>query len=390
MPRRTGLDVRAGRLRKRMASALLADGAVRDRRWLDAFRTVPRHVFLRRFLLQRADGLWEAADSTRQDWLELVYRDQVRVTQLDGDPGSWERARARGGVPGEATCSSSMPAIMAIMLEALDVREGQDVLEIGAGTGYNAALLGHVLGDEHVTTVDVDRSIAALARENLAAAGRAPAVVTGDGLLGAPGRAPFDRVLGTCAVTRVPLPWLEQTTPGGLVVTTLNRLIGAGLVRITAGDGPYGEGRVLREDGRFMPLRAHARRWTTTALEHARTAEPVTRRETDLPVGAVLTASHPFEFFAGLALSGVAGCHAGRGGARFAHEDGSWVRHSTRDGRHVVEQGGPRALWDLAEAAHERWLALGSPRRDRFGVTVAPSGQRFWLDAPTSEHSWPL
>ncbi|WP_199441594.1 methyltransferase domain-containing protein [Umezawaea beigongshangensis] len=390
MPRWSGLDARAGRLRKRLASALLADGAVRDPRWLDAFRTVPRHVFLRRFLLQRPDGLWEAADSSRPDWLELVYDDQVRVTQLDGDPESWERARAHGGVPGEATCSSSMPAIMAIMLEALRVRDGHDVLEIGTGTGYNAALLGHVLGDEHVTTVDVDRSIAALAGENLAAAGHAPTVVTGDGLLGVPGRAPFDRVLGTCAVTRVPLPWLEQTTPGGLVVTTLNRLIGAGLVRITAGDGPCGEGRVLREDGRFMPLRAHARHWTAAALEHAGTAEAVSRRETDLPVNAVLAASHPFEFFAGLVLADVAGCRVERGGARFAHEDGSWVRHTTRDGTSRVEQGGPRALWDLAEAAHEHWLALGSPRRDRFGVTVGPDGQRFWLDAPTSEHSWPL
>ncbi|QWF79943.1 ATP-grasp peptide maturase system methyltransferase [Amycolatopsis sp. CA-230715] len=365
------------RRRRRLVDSLREDGALSDPRWVQAFRAVPRQLFLPRFFVADGDR-WAAVQAGDDGWLDHVYRDRVLVTQLDDSPERWEVARAEGPVIGVPTCSSSMPSIMAIMLEELRVREGDRVLEIGTGTGYNAALLCARLGDANVSTVDIDPALVSSARAALRAVGYAPACQASDGALGLPAEAPFDRVLCTCAVSPIPPAWLAQTRPGGLVVTTLHRPIGAGLVRLVAGEGARGEGRVLARDGRFMPMRAHRK---PASLPAARESEA---RTTSLPVSEVTDPSSPFEFFAGLALAGVTPRHDA-GSVTFTHPDGSWA---TRTGN-TVDQGGPRRLWDDVERAREEWKALGKPTRRRFGVTVSPRRQSFWLDRPDGP-TWPL
>ncbi|MFD4643089.1 methyltransferase domain-containing protein [Lentzea sp. NPDC058436] len=352
----------AGALRAELADHLLGDGVLRDPQWHNAFREVPRHEFLPHFYRQLHNGDWERVAASDPGWLGLVYADRVWVTQFDGDD------TVTGGTP---TCSSSMPTIMAIMLEALDVHSGQTILEVGTGTGYNAALLCHALGSGNVTTIDVDPNISARARQRLHDNGFFPTCLTGDGALGHQERAPYDRLLATCSVATIPPAWLEQTRPGGLVVTTLHRPIGAGLLLITShGDGT-GEGRVLTADGRFMPLRAHA---LPPALAGAGTFD---RRTTTLPFNTVLDPASPFEFFAGTALPDVVA-----GPNWLAHSDGSWVHHH---GSHV-DQGGPRRLWDAAEDALVEWHDLGKPRRSQFGVSIDGDGQHLTL----GDLSWHL
>lgn len=345
----------AGALRAELTDHLLGDGVLHDPKWLNAFRVVPRHEFLPRFYRQLHTGDWERVTARHPHWLELVYADRVWVTQFDGDD------TVSGGTP---TCSSSMPTIMAIMLEALDVHNGQSVLEVGTGTGYNAALLCHAVGSGSVTTIDVDPHISRRARKRLHRNGFFPTCVTGDGALGHPARAPYDRLLATCSVSTIPPAWLEQTRRGGLVVTTLHRPIGAGLVLIASNGDGTGEGRVLSEDGRFMPLRAHAR---PPAPAGEGTFD---RRTTSLRLNSVIDPASPFEFFAGIALPEVA---AGRDW--LAHSDGSWVHHH---GSHV-DQGGPRRLWDIAEQALTDWNDLGKPRRSQFGITIGDDGQHLTL-----------
>lgn len=346
----------AGALRTELADHLLGTDVLHDSKWLKAFRAVPRHEFLPRFYRQLHDGDWEPVTAKHPDWLKLVYADRVWVTQFNGDD------TVTGGTP---TCSSSMPTIMAIMLEALQVHRGQTVLEVGTGTGYNAALLCHAVGAANVTTIDVDPNISQRARECLHRNGFFPTCVAGDGALGHPGRAPYDRLLATCSVSTIPPAWLEQVRPGGLVVTTLHRPIGAGLVRIVSNGDGTGEGRVLVEDGRFMPLRAHAHPPTSAG------AGMFDRRATTLPLETVVDPASPFEFFAGIALPGVVA-----GQDWLAHPDGSWVHHH---GSHV-DQGGPRRLWDAAEQAVAEWHELGKPRRHQFGITVGPDGQFLTLN----------
>jgi methyltransferase of ATP-grasp peptide maturase system len=382
---RTRKVSRATRRRTRLVRALDAAGLLPDPAWRAAFTDVPRHVFLPRFFRECGDGTWVTVDRSDPDWLDRVYDDEALVTQLDGDHARWAVARETGPVFGVPTSSSSQPAIMAMMLTILDVQAGHRVLEIGTGTGYNACLLSRRLGQDNVHSVDIDAELSAAARKHLADAGYAPTCVTADGADGYAAGAPYDRVLATCAVARIPLPWLTQTVPGGLVVTTLHRPLGAGLVRITVGEGATGEGRVLAEDGRFMPLRAHR---LARAVRPDQTEGHV--RPTALGGAALVSHRSQFEFYAGLLLPEVTATADADGTVWLLHPDGSWARHSGGPDQYQVWQGGPKQLWDVVEAAYEEWQALGKPTRDRFGITVRPDRQELWLDDPNSPHHWPL
>lgn len=123
----------------------------------------------------------------------------------------------------ETDSSVSQPTAVAMMLEAFDAQVGMRVLEIGAGSGYNAALLTHLVGEGgHVVTVDLEDFLVEKARRQLAAAGFGQVeVVQGDGALGYPPGAPFDRIVATVGLLEVPPAWPEQLAPGGKIVTPL-------------------------------------------------------------------------------------------------------------------------------------------------------------------------
>lgn len=174
---------------------------------------VPRELFI-------PDTVWVSVEGTgwlrplrRQDdpdgWMAEVGSSRSVITQVD------DGATGQGRWP---TSSSSAPHVMATMLDALDLRPGMRVLEIGTGSGYNAALLAELTGGENVTTVEVDEALADHARKALARAGYPVAVVTGDGMLGYRHNAPYDRIIVTAAVREVPYVWVEQSRPGAIIV----------------------------------------------------------------------------------------------------------------------------------------------------------------------------
>lgn len=137
-------------------------------------------------------------------WERLVASDEAITTELKD--GVWPIS------------SSSCPAVMASMITALKLRPGMRVLEIGTGTGWNAACLA-ALGAK-VISVEIDAAIASRARTNLQKAGHSEVVViAGDGEQGAADYAPFDRVLSTAAARNIPYAWVEQCTEGGFIVT---------------------------------------------------------------------------------------------------------------------------------------------------------------------------
>jgi protein-L-isoaspartate(D-aspartate) O-methyltransferase len=158
----------------------------------EAFRSVPRHLFV--------PGMQP----------EKAYADEAIVTKWDCN--------------GRPVSSSSQPAIMAIMLEQLCVEVGQRVLEIGAGTGFNAALLAHLVGETGaVTTIDIDEDVVSQARRNLAAAGLARVdVVCADGAEGRAASAPYDRIILTAGAEDLAVAWMEQLAPGGRLVLPLS------------------------------------------------------------------------------------------------------------------------------------------------------------------------
>ncbi|MGH3930494.1 MAG: rRNA adenine N-6-methyltransferase family protein, partial [Pseudonocardiaceae bacterium] len=159
-------------LRRRLVDQLAANGSVRSREVRRAFAEVPRENFVPRFHHNHSAGRrWVDGTDPRQrdEWLRAVYADEVLVVQTRPAPDLVDP----GGAP---TSSSSMPSVMAGMLEVLDLRPGQRVLEIGTGTGYNAALLCHLVGAENLVSVELDPGLADSARDALSRIGLHPTV----------------------------------------------------------------------------------------------------------------------------------------------------------------------------------------------------------------------
>lgn len=215
----------AHRLRSALIDHLRRERLIESAAVEDAFRAVPRHLFVPDVSLERA------------------YTDDAIPTKL------------RDGVP---ISSSSQPAIMAIMLEQLDARPEQRVLEIGAGTGYNAALLAQIVGDGgSVTTLDLDDDIVAEARAHLAATGFGRVtVVQGDGGAGWEAGAPYDRIILTVGAHDIFPAWWRQLAPGGRLVLPL--MVGGSQLAVAFVPDEHGLTSVNVRPCGFMVLRGES------------------------------------------------------------------------------------------------------------------------------------
>ncbi len=175
---------------QRLADELAQAGAL-PAEWRTAFRAVPRHLFV-------PDAFWIGDESPLepvqraddpQRWLDLTASDIPLITQVDD-------GATPPGKPGRYPSSSvSQPSLVAMMLDRAQFAAGHTVLEIGTGSGYNAALLCERLGEANVTTVEIDLDVAERARAALTSAGYKPAVVSADGEQGWPARAPYERAV---------------------------------------------------------------------------------------------------------------------------------------------------------------------------------------------------
>ncbi|MFG2223976.1 methyltransferase domain-containing protein [Streptomyces sp. NPDC048644] len=389
---RAGREGAAGRVE--LGRALLAGGALSPD-WAGAYGAVPRCAFL-------PEVMWPYdADSGRSVAVSRADEPEVWRAYADSDcpiTVQWDDGRHAGAGPGEVpTSSGSMPSVVFRMLQDLELRPGHQVLEIGTGTGWNAALLSHRAGRGRVVTVEVDGAVAGAARARLAAFGGGAVVVHGDGAEGYQDGAPYDRVICTCGVRRIPWAWVGQCRPGGIVVAPWGTHFGngdavAGL-RVAA-DGRSASGR-FTGPVEFMKLRAqrlppvvHAAYVTGSVADGDESSTGLTEAEF---VGERLG---PQQFALGLRVPGCLCVLAEkRGGARpvwfYGLTDRSWACCMFRDGGGArVWQFGPRRLWDEAEAAFRWWTGNGRPGHDRFGLTVSAEGQAAWLDDPAG--SWPL
>jgi len=182
----------AGTFREHMVDQIIGSGRLRSEPLVEALRAVPRHVFVPGVELAKA------------------YEDAAIVTKWAGD--------------GQPISSSSQPAVMAAMLEQLGVEPGQRVLEIGAGTGYNAAVMAHLVGESGaVTTLDIDQDLVDGARRHLSAAGiEGVTVVCADGANGWSEACPYDRIILTVGAWDLSPAWIDQLAGGGRLVLPLS------------------------------------------------------------------------------------------------------------------------------------------------------------------------
>ncbi len=340
-------EPRSGAARGALVSGLERAGALTSLRVRDAFLQVPRELFL--------PGLP----------LRTVYRDEAIVTHQD----------ARG----VATSSSSQPAIMALMLDALSVEAGSRVLEIGAGTGYNAALLATLAGPRgRVVSVELDPETAAEACSALAAGGYAAEVVVADGRAGWPAGAPYDRIIVTASADEAPKAWHDQLVDGGLLVVPL-RVGGAGVQAIPAlrrDDAGFRSVAVL--SGGFMPLRTRP----DEKIERETLVEPPAGRPRWRPLGTKaprwsLALYLAFELPPGRLAQGPAGIGVtGADGRSLALVTGGRVLDR------VAAWGDPEPEELLVELLEE-WHRRGEPTEAQLELSIRYEGR-----AAILEHRW--
>lgn len=198
------------RLIEKYVDDLVARGHIRSERVERAFRRVPRHRCIAGFYATGGRYV-EVPDAegkpVPEDVLAYIYSDSAPVTKLEGN---------------RPVSSSSGPAEMAEMLEALDLQGGERVLEVGAGTGYNAALLAEITGTP-VITIDHAEDVAERARASLQRLGEdRVTVLAGDGYHGHPQGRPYDRVIVTVGAPGIAEPWLDQLILDGFVVAPVS------------------------------------------------------------------------------------------------------------------------------------------------------------------------
>jgi protein-L-isoaspartate(D-aspartate) O-methyltransferase len=332
-------------------------------------------------------ALSQHADPDR--WHAAVSANAPVVTQVNlGDVAPGQQGRF-------PSSSCSQPSIVADMLDALDVRPGQSVLEIGTGTGWNAALLANRVGAHgRVVTIEVDPCLAAGARRALIDAGYHPLVITADGLAGHPAGAPYDRVICTAAIReRVPGAWLDQLRAGGRLVTPWGTDWSNGvMLTVHKSEDGAATGRFCG-DLAFMRVRSQRRalyRWQPEDSDIERAQVSTTEcRGSDLDR---MLNPDKGTFAIGARLAScrliVEWDKHGKLHHNLELDDAatrSWAQldaNLTDPAPFTVRQLGPRRLWDEAEAAYDWWYDHDEPRLERFGFDSREGRQWVWLDEP--------
>lgn len=357
-------------------------------KWRKTLYEVPRHLFI-------PTRGWASPNDDRDDypidrdkdsagWLDAVYSNSIIITQVDD--GLTDPITGKGAF----TSSCSAPSAVYEFLKQLNVLPPQNILDIGTGTGWTAGLLSARVGDQNVTSIEIDSDLSATAAKNLKGAGFSPRLIVGDGSEGWAEGAPYDRIHVTCAVRQIPYAWIKQARPGAVIVTPYDPGFGYGyLARLHVQPDGSAIGYFPALVG-FMMLRSQ---------RHA--AGPLSSFQMDIQ-GAQTSATviDPRQlvrdsYDADLAISALAP------GIQYRveeHDDesatvylletvghfGSWAKVEYRIGQREFEviQNGDRCLWDEVVSAYFTWTSWGRPDRSRFGITVTNEHQNLWLDTP--------
>ncbi|MEU4582819.1 ATP-grasp peptide maturase system methyltransferase [Kitasatospora aureofaciens] len=362
-------------LRAALVDAFTGEDEITDPAWDSAARAVPRELFTGSFFLPvpgSNPAAYRPVFKGEPGWLEHVYSDETLITQLDGHTRPEDVTG--GTTTGVPSSSSTLPSLVLRMWHQLGTEAGQRVLEIGTGTGYSTALGAHRLGDSNLTSIEYDPQVGEAAATALDAAGYSPRLIIGDGLLGDPDGGEYDRLIATCSVRYVPVPWLHQVKPGGRILVTLSGWsYGFGLALLTVTGPGQATGRFLPGYTSFMIARPHDRppRQSLSLL-------PGDERPTRINPEIISTWTGGWV----AQLAAPSAERMGVGGQQILSDvaTGSQARTTPNpQGGWTVVQRGPLRLWDQVESAVEAWQQAGEPHQEGFGITISESGQRVWI-----------
>jgi len=201
--------------REAMVQRQIASRGITDPKILEAFRCVPREEFL------------------SEEYRDLAYGDHP--------------------LPIEAGQTISQPYIVALMIKAAEIKPGDRVLEVGAGSGYAAAVMSRIASE--VIAIERQGELVEIASERMRGLGYDNVrIVEGDGTRGWPEEAPYDAIVAAASGSHVPPPWVEQLAEGGRIVMPVGDPSWVQkLVKVTRGPA----GKLITEDlgaVRFVPL----------------------------------------------------------------------------------------------------------------------------------------
>ncbi|HDS09971.1 MAG TPA: protein-L-isoaspartate O-methyltransferase [Firmicutes bacterium] len=198
-------------LNNKMLNQVQKNGYLKSPRYLNSFKTVKRHLFTPS-IFEMNKNIWEELmvnyDNPQTDILEKIYVDRPLVVALKED---------------DVLTTSSQPSVMAMMAEAANIVSGMRVLEVGTGSGYNAAVLAEITNNQdNIVTMEIDRQIFNFAKENLIRAGyKKILIINKDGGFSEPVHAPYDSIIVTCAATDISKRWIDQLKIQGTIVVPL-------------------------------------------------------------------------------------------------------------------------------------------------------------------------
>ncbi len=352
-------------LLERYVMELKAAGAIRSPSVEAAFLAVKRHRLVETFY--RWTAQWQDASPIPYDpehpdpeQLELIYSNTALGTRfVDGMPAS----------------STSQPALVAEMLELLELEGGMKVLEIGAGTGYNAALMAEIVGDQRlVVTVDILEDVVTQTRRLLAGTGYPEIrVLLRDGFEGVPEESLFDRIVATVGCSDLSPRWGEQLADAGCMLVPLEHAGGHPLVRLGKDEGRL-QGRIVGWSG-FMAVRGplHVDGMWAEGTVRPGSDEEVHEREPwagfgegeEFPALGCSADEIDFVFFTG--LEDRRACW-GPHGVGLSDALKGWAQASPVG----IRWWGDDSLAAELDRLHEGWLVRGRPRIRDYRVRFVP------------------
>ncbi|MEU4234836.1 HAD family hydrolase [Nonomuraea sp. NPDC026600] len=342
---------------RRLAGHATAPGS----RWRAAIEATPRHLMVPRWW-ERHDGRWVCIDgpSDPKAWLEAAYSDRSLVTQV----GSYHADHTPPGVRvgGSPTSSSTEPGLMVQMLRhaSIPAHERCEVLEVGTGSGYGAAIACHLIGDGRLTSIDVDPYLVKAAEERLTRIGHLPRLTVADATMPLDGE--WDRIVATVSLCPIPPSLLAALRTGGRLVTTITNT--SLILTAEKQDDGSAIGRIERDTAMFMRTRDYPPA-DPALLKRARARRGEDVRHGGYPVMELVEAWEVRSMLEILA-PGIEHHYAETSTeesehrmAVMTHPDGSWARAEQSGDQITIHQGGPRRLWNYLDEVRDMWLRHG-------------------------------
>ncbi|MGW0015765.1 methyltransferase domain-containing protein [Streptomyces tendae] len=359
------------------AADLAARVTHRSSRWRGPVARTPRHTFVPTWWEANGER-WELREPVNEEqWYPAAYADRSLITRVGNLHA--DRAKPDDHPTGRPTSSATLPSLVVSMFQHARIDDGDELLDVGTGSGYGTALAAHRLGADSVTSIDVDPYLVDAARDRLATIGLHPTVEAVDATGPLPAKAgKFDRIVSTVAVRAVPPGWLTALCTGGRLVTTI---AGTSLI-LTAEKREDGAavGRVEWDRAGFMPAR-HGDDYPAGAAGLLAAAHEIDGEDVTTSPYPVVDVANAWDLdsMLGVTAPGIEHSYCDEGYRRtavMAHADGSWARAvSMGDEPTVVHQGGPRRLWAILDELRAYWLQHGELPARGARALITPEGE---------------